>query len=137
MAITTLDGLIAATRQKLTLNKTTTRTTVANGWFSVFDVAAVAEGSAPVVGSLARTLDDVVIVSPAAQGAAHPHAQRPSVDAIVTVSLPAISIWPSRATASGTEHASLSTHLTWVARRDTSSVGARALTSLLRSSRGV
>lgn len=39
MAITTLDGVIAATRQKLTLNKTATRTTIANGWFSLFDVA--------------------------------------------------------------------------------------------------
>jgi hypothetical protein len=39
MAITTLDGYIAAIKQKIAWTKTTTRTTVANGWFSLFDVA--------------------------------------------------------------------------------------------------
>ena len=39
MAITTLDGLIAATKQRIRWTKTTTRTTVANGWFSLHDVA--------------------------------------------------------------------------------------------------
>lgn len=39
MAITTLDGYIAGAKQRLTWNKTTTRTTVANGWFSLFDIA--------------------------------------------------------------------------------------------------
>ena len=39
MAITTLDGYIAATKQKIAWTKTATRTTVANGWFSLFDVA--------------------------------------------------------------------------------------------------
>lgn len=39
MAITTLDGYIAAARQKVAWSKTTTRTTVANGWFSLFDIA--------------------------------------------------------------------------------------------------
>jgi hypothetical protein len=39
MAIASLDGYIAAAKQKVAWVKTTTRTTVANGWFSVFDVA--------------------------------------------------------------------------------------------------
>jgi len=39
MAITTLDGLIASPKLLLPHWKTTTRTTVANGWFSLFDVA--------------------------------------------------------------------------------------------------
>lgn len=39
MTITTLDGLIAAAKQRVPLKKTTVRTSVANGWFSVFDVA--------------------------------------------------------------------------------------------------
>jgi hypothetical protein len=39
MAITTLDGLIAATKQRVRYNKTATRTTVANGWFSIIDLA--------------------------------------------------------------------------------------------------
>jgi len=39
MAITTLDGYIAAAKQKIAWNKTTARTTVANGWFSLFDIA--------------------------------------------------------------------------------------------------
>lgn len=39
MAITTLDGYIAAAKQKIAWNKTATRTTVASGWFSLFDIA--------------------------------------------------------------------------------------------------
>ena len=39
MAITTLDGLIGATKQRVRWNKTATRTTVANGWFSLIDLA--------------------------------------------------------------------------------------------------
>ena len=39
MAITTLDGLIGATKQRVRYTKTATRTTVANGWFSVVDLA--------------------------------------------------------------------------------------------------
>jgi hypothetical protein len=39
MAITTLDGLIAATKQRVRYTKTASRTTVANGWFSVIDLA--------------------------------------------------------------------------------------------------
>ena len=38
MAITTLDGYIASTKQKLAWTKTTARTTVANNWFSMIDV---------------------------------------------------------------------------------------------------
>lgn len=39
MAITTLDQLIAAAKQRVPLKKTTTRTAVALGWFSLFDIA--------------------------------------------------------------------------------------------------
>jgi len=39
MAITTLDGLIGATKQRVRWTKTATRTTVANGWFSLIDLA--------------------------------------------------------------------------------------------------
>ena len=39
MAIITLDGYIAGTKQLVTLTKTATRTTVANGWFSLIDIA--------------------------------------------------------------------------------------------------
>lgn len=39
MAISTIDGLVGAARQKIPWVKTTARTTVANGWFSLFDVA--------------------------------------------------------------------------------------------------
>jgi hypothetical protein len=50
MAITTLDGLIGANKQKIALKKTATRTTVANSWFSLFDVAG-----SPGAGVLAGT----------------------------------------------------------------------------------
>jgi hypothetical protein len=39
MAITTLDGIIAAAKQKIPLVKTSARTTVAATWFSLFDLA--------------------------------------------------------------------------------------------------
>ena len=39
MAITTVDGYVAAAKQKVPLQKTAARTTVATGWFSVFDLA--------------------------------------------------------------------------------------------------
>lgn len=39
MAISTLDGFIASTKYMVQWSKTTTRTTVANSWFSLFDVA--------------------------------------------------------------------------------------------------
>lgn len=39
MAITTLDGLIASGKQRVPLKKTASRTTVANLWFSLFDLA--------------------------------------------------------------------------------------------------
>lgn len=39
MAITSLDGYIAAPKQNIPYKKTATRTTVANGWFSLFDIA--------------------------------------------------------------------------------------------------
>jgi hypothetical protein len=50
MAITTLDGYIAAQKQKIAWSKTATRTTVANGWYSVFDIAGQ-----PGAGALAGT----------------------------------------------------------------------------------
>lgn len=50
MAITSLDGYIAAPKQKVQWTKTTVRTTVANGWFSLFDVAGQ-----PGAGTLAGT----------------------------------------------------------------------------------
>lgn len=39
MAITTLDGYIAAAKQRKQWSKTATRPTIATGWFSLFDVA--------------------------------------------------------------------------------------------------
>lgn len=44
MAITTLDGLIAASKVIRGVHKTATRTTVAGGWFSLFDVAGAISG---------------------------------------------------------------------------------------------
>jgi len=38
-AITTVDGLVAAPVQQVSYTKTAARTTVANGWFSMFDLA--------------------------------------------------------------------------------------------------
>lgn len=39
MTITTLDGLFAATKQRVRWAKTASRTTVGNGWFSMMDLA--------------------------------------------------------------------------------------------------
>lgn len=39
MAITTLDGLIGSTKQIISINKFTTRTTVSANWSSLFDIA--------------------------------------------------------------------------------------------------
>lgn len=50
MAITTLDGYIAAPKQNVILRKTATRVSVANSWFSVFDLAGD-----PGAGTLAGT----------------------------------------------------------------------------------
>lgn len=50
MAITTLDQLIAAARQEKALKKTATRATVANRWFSVFDLAG-SPGAGTLAGS--------------------------------------------------------------------------------------
>ena len=50
MAITTLDQLIAAAKQRVPIKKTSARTTIANGWFSLFDVAGD-----PGAGTLAGT----------------------------------------------------------------------------------
>ena len=50
MAITTLDGLIAASKQIITWAKTATRTTIAAMWFSVFDLTGN-----PGAGTLAGT----------------------------------------------------------------------------------
>lgn len=50
MAITTLDGLIAAPKQRVRILKTTSRTAVAANWFSVFDLAG-----SPGAGVLAGT----------------------------------------------------------------------------------
>lgn len=50
MAITNLDGLIAAAKQYLKYLKTAARTTVAGGWFTVFDLAGQPGG-----GTLAGT----------------------------------------------------------------------------------
>jgi len=50
MAITTLDGLIAATKQRVPIKKTASRTAVANNWFSAIDLAG-----GPGAGVLAGT----------------------------------------------------------------------------------
>lgn len=50
MAITTHDGYVAAAKQDLIWRKTATRTTVAGGWFSLFDLAG-----SPGAGTLAGT----------------------------------------------------------------------------------
>lgn len=50
MAISTLDSLIASAKQRIAIKKTTARTSVANGWFSMFDLAGD-----PGAGTLAGT----------------------------------------------------------------------------------
>jgi hypothetical protein len=66
MSITTLDGYIAAAKQKVAWTKTTTRTTVANGWFSLFDVAGQ-----PGAGTLAGSSTAAGVV-PTASTAGYP-----------------------------------------------------------------
>jgi hypothetical protein len=48
MALTTLDGYIGAAKQRVSWQKTAARTTVATGWFSLFDIAG-----SPGAGTLA------------------------------------------------------------------------------------
>lgn len=48
MTITTLDGYIAAAKQRVLYAKTSVRTTIANGWFSLFDLVGL-----PGAGTLA------------------------------------------------------------------------------------
>lgn len=50
MAITSFDGFIAANKQYLSIAKTTARTTVATGWFNLFELAGN-----PGAGTLAGT----------------------------------------------------------------------------------
>ena len=50
MAITTLDGFIASAKQRIPICKTAGRTTVANGWFSMFDLAGL-PGAGTLAGS--------------------------------------------------------------------------------------
>lgn len=50
MAISTVDGYVAAAKQLVPWKKTATRTTVANGWFSLFDVAGL-PGAGTLAGS--------------------------------------------------------------------------------------
>ncbi len=66
MAISTLDGLIAANKVVRPGNKTTTRTTVANAWFSMFDVAGQLSGvlaggeTTPPANSVGRVPTDTI-----------------------------------------------------------------------------
>jgi len=50
MAISTLDDYIGSAKQIIPISKTTARTTVANGWFSLFDIAGN-PGSGTLAGS--------------------------------------------------------------------------------------
>jgi hypothetical protein len=54
MAITTLDGLIAAARQRTLLYKTASRTTVAGGWFCNFDLAGNPGAGTLAIGNTAN-----------------------------------------------------------------------------------
>lgn len=56
MAITTRDGLIAAAKIIAPLYKTTARTTVAGGWFSMFDIAGNPGAGTLAVGNTANGL---------------------------------------------------------------------------------
>lgn len=56
MAITTRDGLIAAAKVIAPHYKTTTRTTVAGGWFSMFDIAGNPGAGTLAVGNTANGL---------------------------------------------------------------------------------
>ena len=57
MAITTLDGIIAAPRQAVIMRRTLSRTTIAASWFSVIDLAG-----SPGAGVLAGTSTTVGVV---------------------------------------------------------------------------
>lgn len=57
MAITTLDGLIAAAKNNISITKTATRTTIAAAWFSVYELAGN-----PGAGTLAGTSTTVGVV---------------------------------------------------------------------------
>jgi hypothetical protein len=54
LAITTLDGWISATKQQVEWIKTTTRTTVAGGWFSMFDIAGSPGAGTLAIGNTAN-----------------------------------------------------------------------------------
>lgn len=54
MAITSLDGLIAAAKQRLEFYKTVSRTTVAGGWFSRFDLAGNPGAGTLAIGNTAN-----------------------------------------------------------------------------------
>lgn len=54
MAITTLDGLVAAARQRINLYKTAGRTTVAGGWFTNFDLAGEPGAGTLAIGNTAN-----------------------------------------------------------------------------------
>lgn len=56
MAIATLDGWIAAAKQRNVWKKTTARTTVALGWFSLFDIAGSPGAGTLAVGNTASGL---------------------------------------------------------------------------------
>lgn len=54
MAITTRDGYAGAARQSVTWTKTAARTTVAAGWFSLFDLAGIPGAGTLAVGNTAN-----------------------------------------------------------------------------------
>lgn len=56
MAITTLDAWVAAAKQRLTMDKTAARTTVASGWFSMFDLAGNPGAGTLAIGNTANGL---------------------------------------------------------------------------------
>lgn len=56
MAITTLDGLIGATKQRVRWTKTTNRTVVSNSWFSLFDIAGQPGAGTLAAGNTANGL---------------------------------------------------------------------------------
>lgn len=56
MAITTLDGFVGGAKQRTFLYKTTTRTTVAGGYFSMFDIAGNPGAGTLAIGNTANGL---------------------------------------------------------------------------------
>lgn len=56
MAISTLDGLIASTKQRVRWGKTASRTSVANAWFSTFDLAGQPGAGTLAAGNTANGL---------------------------------------------------------------------------------